>query len=145
MKPGMAELLAGIAGATASRLIPAIDPESYATGDAKMIIALAVFLAQEVDRAADVLVCENAEMRRLFARMTEEKLPAELGARLAQAASGSDANLRISTLDPANAELRAVLIDLHIWAEEHSPATNTAIWDILKKSAANRALVMPQI
>ena len=148
MKPTMDHVLISMATTLGLRIIPTISETSYALGDAKMVAGLAVLLAQEVDRAADVLARENAALRALFLRAATFPLGA-LVPILANAGSSFDANLRVSVLEQGNAALKAILIDLHIAAEESdadwADTLNGEIWAILKQGAEERELVIPSI
>lgn len=148
MKPTMDHLLISMATTIGTKIIPEMPETSYALGDAKMVAALAVLLAQEVDRAADVLVRENAAIRALFARAAEMPV-GPLRAQLAQAAVTTDANLRVSLLEANNAALRTLLIDLHALAEAREAnwavRLDYRIWTILKQGAQDRMLVLPSM
>lgn len=148
MKPTMDHVLISMATTIGLRIIPEISETSYALGDAKMVGGLAVLLAQEVDRAADVLARENAAMRALFADAAA--LPVgDQSVRLAEAGASSDANLRVSVLEAGNAALKTLLIDLHTMVEEVDAEwarhVNRRIWAILRQGAEDRVLVLPSI
>ncbi len=148
MKPSMDHLLISMATALGTKIIPDMPETSYALGDAKMVAALAILLAQEVDRAADVLATENAALRILFAKAAT--LPIEdLGAKLTELAKSCDASLRVSVLEAGNAELKAMLIDLHALVEDidadWARSLDAEIWGLLTKGAANRMLVLPSM
>jgi hypothetical protein len=148
MKPAMDHLLMTMVNSVATRIIPAIHEESYALGDAKMVAALAILLSQEVDRAADVLIAENAALRGLFAKAGQQAV-GPLSQTIALAAASQDADYRVSSLEAGNAALRAVLIDLHAYAEDHPDAWAKAlevdIWAILKAGAERRMLHLPSM
>lgn len=147
MKPGVDQLLMSIATTLATRILPELGPESYATGDARMSAALAVMIAQEADRAADTLVRENRAMHGLFAKAQALPLPTTLLSSLTEEADGTDEDLRISALTPVHDRLTEKLIALHAAVEE-SPAAETRaiereIWAFLLKGAEDRMVVMP--
>jgi hypothetical protein len=148
MKPSMDHLLMTMVNSVATRIIPAIHEENYALGDAKMVAAMAIILAQEVDRAADVLIAENAALRGLFAKAAEQSLE-DLSDRVGQAAASQDANYRVSTLEAGNAALRATLIDLHAYVEDQDEtwanAIDAEIWAILRQGAERRMLHLPSM
>jgi hypothetical protein len=148
MKPSMDEVLIGMAGAVGLKIIPDMPETSYALGDAKMVTGLAVLLAQEVDQAADVLIRENAAFRGLF-RQAAKRAVGVLKPKLAEAAATSDANFRVSTLEAGNAELKALLIELHALVEkvdaQWARAINAEIWAVLKQGADDRMLVLPSM
>ena len=148
MKQTMDHILISIATTIGLRIIPEIPETSYALGDAKMVGGLAVLLAQEVDRAADVLAQENAALRAMFA--SAALLPiGDLSGRLAEAGASSDANLRVSVLEAGNASLKTLLIDLHTLVEVSDAAwagdVNQRIWAILKQGVEDRVLILPSI
>lgn len=148
MKPSMDHLLMTMVGTIAGRVIPAMPEESYALGDAKMVAAMAIILAQEVDRAADVLITENAALRALFGKAAALDL-GPLTAQLAKAAQSADTDYKVSTLEAGNASLRALLIDLQTQVEERSEdwakVLNADIWAILSRGAEQRMLHLPSM
>lgn len=147
MKPGIDQLLMSVATTLATRILPELGAESYATGDARMSAALAVMVAQEADRAADTLVRENRAMRALFARVQRLHLPATLLSDLAAETGGIDEDLRISALTPVHDRLSEKLIALHTAVDESEDAEARAvereIWAFLLKGAQDRMVVMP--
>ena len=91
MKPGIDQLLMALATTLAARILPQLETQSYATGDARIAALLSVLLAQEADRAADTLARENREMRMLFLTASRLDLIPALRVRLAHdAAPGAD-------------------------------------------------------
>jgi hypothetical protein len=148
MKPGIDHVMMLMAGTLANKVLPALPDEHYTSGDVKMIALMQVLLAQEVDRAADNLLRENAGMRALFAEAAKAPLPA-LSDRLSDAAKTVDANARLSTLELGNAALKEILIELHVIVEEAGAdwarSLNRQILVFLKNSADARMLAMPSI
>ena len=148
MKPTMDHVLISMATTLGLRVVPAMPETSYALGDAKMVAGLAVLLAQEVDRAADVLARENAALRALFLRAAALPVGA-LARTLASAGASSEANLRVSVLEQGNAALKTLLIDLHIAAEESdadwADDLDREIWALLKQGAEERELALPSM
>ena len=148
MKPTMDHVLISMATTLGLRVVPAMPETSYALGDAKMVAGLAVLLAQEVDRAADVLALENAALRALFLRAAALPVGA-LARTLASAGASSEANLRVSVLEQGNAALKTLLIDLHIAAEESdadwADDLDREIWALLKQGAEERELALPSM
>lgn len=147
MKPGIDQLLMSVATALATRILPELGPDSYATGDARMSAALAVMIAQEADRAADTLVRENRAMRALFAQVQALPLPAALLSDLAAETGGADEDLRISALTPVHDRLSKKLIALHATVEEseapEARAVEREIWAFLLQGTEDRMVVMP--
>ncbi len=146
MKPSLDHILMSMAGILGTDVLSAMPEGDYASGDVKMIALMNVLLAQEVDRAADTLLWENAQLRALFADAADAPL-GDFCVKLAEAATSIDANARISTLEAGNAPLKTLLIELHIlvetspedWAQE----INRKILAFLKVSADARMIAMP--
>jgi hypothetical protein len=119
----------------------AVDYLQRNAGIAGMMLQVA---AVEWDRAAARRVEENAALRALF-RDAAAALPgAPLRARLADAAAGSDADLRIASLDAANRALRALLTELHAELEAsdgpEARHLEAAVWTELRRSTERRAV-----
>jgi hypothetical protein len=146
MKPSIEHHLMAIVGTLGEKIIPAIPEENYAMGDAGIVAMLIVLMAQEVDRAADRLIRDNAGMRALFAR-AGGMVSGDLAARLPAAAASRDADYRISTLEAGNAALKTVLIDLHTAVElldnAEAEAIDREIWAMMHGWANERLLVLP--
>ena len=149
MKPGLPQLLIGAATAIGTRILPALDPDSYAAGDAKMLAALLILMAQDAGRVADRLSRENRAMRALFADAAETPVGVALAGKLAEAASSSDESLIVDDLEGEHDRLTAILIDLHETVEQSSAdwaeRLNTRIWSFLKQAAEARAVMLPVI
>lgn len=147
MKPGIGQLLDSIVTTIASRIIPELDPQSYATGDARMAAVLALLIAQEADRAADTLVRENRQMRMIFMTASKMDLVPALRVRLAHDAALEEADLKLSTLSAAHDRYCETLILLQATIEdddaEWARSLNREIWQFLVHSAESRLLVMP--
>lgn len=115
-------------------------PAGYAQSNLGMIAVLQMFLAEEHDRAAEVRVWENGEMRRLF--VAGAGIVAGLAPRLQQAAAAPDPGLRIQALDAANTKLLALLIELQSELEqlagEGARELEKQIWDFLVASSERR-------
>lgn len=149
MKPGIDQLLTGLVTTIATRIIPELDPDSYALGDAKMSAALAMFVVQEADRAADTYVRENRELRMLFLAASRMDLLPALRVRLAHDAALEESDLKLGTLSAMHDRLSETLIALHAtvetidagWARE----VNREICGFLLRAAESRLLVMPTI
>ena len=119
--------------------------EDYQQKTALVLGVLLMIAGEEGDRLVDRLVEENAALRALFARAGSVVPDAALGVRLNEAAASSDPSLRVSSLQPENHRLRALLIDLHTSVEEDpSPAARALeeeIWRELVRSKIGRAHV----
>lgn len=148
MNPSLPQQLIAQALTIATRIAPAIPETSYAMGDVGVLAGVLVMLAQEADRAADVLVRENAAMRALFANAAAMPL-GDLVDELRLAGAARDADLTLTTLEAANARLKTLLIALHVEAEavngDWGRTLEARIWAVLKRSADDRMLVMPAL
>ncbi len=137
MRPEVSELLR----TTALQMPGIAAPTAYGQGSAGLITGLLMISAMEYDRAAEVRVEDNRDMRALFAELALKVTDPGLRDAVAAAAKGGDASLRISALNAANAELRKTLIALQTHAEESgNVAAQKRVWDVLKASAARRML-----
>lgn len=149
MKPGLPQLLVGAATALGTRVLPALDPQSYAAGDAKLLAAILILAAQDVGRSADRLVRENRTMRGLFADAAEAPIGISLAGKLSEAASGSDESLTVESLEAEHDRLSELLIELHEAVEQSSAdwaaALDGRIWAHLQSAAEARALILPVI
>lgn len=148
MKPGIDHMMMLMAGTLADKVMPAIPEADYATGHVRMIALMQVLLAQAVDKAADILISENAAMRVLFAEASNAPLD-DFCIRLKDAAASSEASARLSVLEAGNAVLKEVLIDLHQTVEDDEAnwarALNRQILNFLKDSADARMLTIPTV
>ncbi len=137
MRPEVSELLR-----TTGTQMPGIAaPTAYGQGSAGLLTGLLMISAMEYDRAAEVRVEDNRDMRALFAELAPKVTDAGLRDAVAAAAKGGDGSLRISALNAANAELRTVLIALQAHVEDAGDvAAQKRVWDVLKASAARRML-----
>jgi len=147
MKPGIDQHLMSLATTLATRIIPELAPDSYATGDARMAAMLAVLIAQEADRAADTLARENREMRMLFLAASRMDVVPALRVRLAHDAALEEADLRLSTLSAAHDRYSETLMLLQATIEtideEWARSLNSEIWQLLLSGAQSRLLVLP--
>jgi hypothetical protein len=105
-----------------------------------------ISVGEEFERAAARRSEENRALRGLFARAAPGVTEPGLRERLERAAAGEETSLRVSDLERANGELRALLIELHVHVEElDSPAARqieSAIWQELAASTERRKLMM---
>lgn len=139
MKPSLTQLLQSVGGRLMGEIAP-LMPTDYARADAQVLAVLLLFAAQESDQGIDILYTENQAMRALFATAHAVIDDPELKGELATA-SRENASLLLSALEAENARLRSLLIRLQAHAEERGlPAIESAIWEILKTSAARRLL-----
>ena len=144
MKPEVGQIL----GLSAQQLMGALAPllpTGYAQGAAALTSFMLILSAEEYERAADIRVADNSDIRALFQEMAPRISDAALKQKLEAAAASRDPSLKISALDEVNYELRRLLIALHAHIEtlKDSRASEKRIWAVLKASAERRVLKMP--
>ena len=120
--------------------------EGYeAASSAVLGMALAT-LADQFDGAVAAYVEENAALRALHAEGAAVARDDALRRRLAEAASGHDPDLCLSTLRTANDALRALLIDLHAWLEtaqgDAERRLEARLWAELARSTERRRVAL---
>jgi hypothetical protein len=147
VKPGIDQILMSFATTLATRIAPELAPDSYATGDARIVAMLSVLVAQETDRAADTLARENREMRMLFLGASLMDVLPALRVRLGSDAAMEEPDFRLSTLSGAHDRYTETLMALQASIEgindEWARALNREIWQFLLRSAEARLLVLP--
>ena len=116
MKPSPELVLNQAFAKIAMEMGPALPP-GYGQGSATTTAVLLLMVGQEFDRAADIRARENRVMRALFSDAAKS-ITGELGAKLSTAAGQRDENLTVAALDRANGELKRLLIDLQVHAEQ---------------------------
>lgn len=141
MKPEIDQILNLSALKIIGEFAPAIGTQ-YGQGMAQVVAGLMLMAAQEYDRAADIRVAENADMRALFGELGPQVSDARLRGELETASTTSDASLRVSALNKSNEALRRLLIRLHAQMDE-TGADTRRVWDVLKAMAARRTLTLP--
>jgi len=142
MKPSPDLVLNHAFAKIAMEMGPALPP-GYGQGSATLVGVLLLMVGQEFNRAADIRAKENAAMRALFAEAAGRGGVA-LSPRLKKAAGESDPDLNVTTLDRANGELKALLIELHAHAEESGDsALATRILAFLRDAAGARQVFLP--
>ena len=144
MKPEVDQIL----GLSAQQLMGALAPllpTSYAQGAAALTSFMLILSAEEYDRAADIRVADNSDMRALFKELAPCVADAGLKRKLNVAAASYEISLKISALDEVNYELRRLLIALHVHVEALKDCRDLEkrIWAVLKASAERRLLKMP--
>jgi hypothetical protein len=143
MNPEVDKILNFSASQLMTQLAPLL-PSGYAQGSASLLSVMMMLAAQEYDRAAEIRVAENADMRALFGELAPLISDPALRADAQRAATKKDASLNISTLNTSNAEFRRLLIALQAHMEEAAGivarTAEARIWEVLKASAARRLL-----
>ncbi len=111
MTPTLGDILIGCVVALNMPQPPEAGPE-YAAGRAAIVMGLLSLAGQEAERGAGAVAWENAALRDLF----QKAAPAydgDVEGNLSRQAAQVDADLSLSALAAANAELRRTLIALH--------------------------------
>ncbi len=146
MKPDVTDILQAAFGTIFMDVAPTITHD-YARGSVSTIGLMLLFAAQEYERGAAVRAEENDAMRTLFTDAAAVLPSGALKDRVTDAARKRASALTISALNAANAEAKAVVIDLHAfvetWTHAQAPALNERIWAFLRRSADGRALALP--
>lgn len=118
----------------------------YAQHDAHLAGVTALVLAQEIDRLADRLQRENAAVAALLGD-AQPLLPGALRERVAEAVQREPADIRVSTLEARNNELRTLLIDVHAAVEDDpalaARALDERIWVEYREAARRRHVEYP--
>lgn len=146
MKPDVDIVMQGFLGTLLMDIAPHLNAE-YSVGNVS-IMGLMLFMAsEEYDRAADIRVAENDEMRALFAHAATLIEDKALKAKLAAAAATTDSSLRIRSLNEGNAALAGLLVELQTHVEASSApwaaGLEARIWDYLVTSTERRKLPLP--
>jgi hypothetical protein len=145
MIPRGAEAIQRLARRIGVDLIPKA-PDAYTASDLGFITALLGMVAQDFDRAADVLVTQHEALAPILREAAERLGDADLAARIAAALDHPPASLRISDLTArADATLR-LLIEAHAAVEvaadagaDWAVALNAQIWRFLEVQTAAEA------
>lgn len=148
MKPDLPIVMRGFFGTMLTEIAPSLNAE-YSTGSIGIMSMMVYLTAQEYERAAEVRVADNAEMRALFADAAKLVGDEGLKARLSEAAGTKDRSLLISVLDEDHSALSAVLIELQTYVEESTApwavGLEERIWDHLLAATERRRLDLPAI
>ncbi len=146
MKPEVDVVLGGVLGTLLMEIAPQLGAE-YSLGSVGLIAMTIGMAAQEYDRAADIRVEENREMRALFGEAAGLVGNADLKSRLADAAATTESSFRVSALNATNDALSRLLIELQTVVEETdapwAAALDAKIWRYLVAAAERRRVVLP--
>jgi hypothetical protein len=138
MKPEASDIL----NISAEQLMTGTMPHlsaSYLQGTTALHALLLKFAAHEYERGAEIRVAENADIRAVFAELGTLVSDTALRAKLDTAPA--DRSLAISVLDEINAELRRLLIALHVHLEEIGARDGEKrIWRLFRTMAERRAV-----
>lgn len=145
MKPDLGRFLGVAAQHLMTRTAPAL-PAGYEQSSAAALGAMMLAFGQEAERAAARRIEENGALRTLFADAAPHVEDAALATRLEQAAASRELSFMVSDLQAANAELRALLIELHERVEtlgtSEARRIDAAVWRELARSTERRRLLM---
>ncbi|MEX0839024.1 MAG: hypothetical protein WD034_05765 [Parvibaculum sp.] len=148
MKPDVDLVMQGFFGTLLMDVAPHLNAE-YSMGNVGIMGMMMFMTAEEHDRAAEIRVAENTEMRALFAEAARVVEDTGLKTRLGEAAISRDASLRIKALDAANAVLSDVLIELQAYVEASKAPwagpLEVRIWDYLVAATERRKLPFPSL
>jgi hypothetical protein len=137
VKPDVGTVLEVVGGKLLLEIAPAVQA-NYQKQSVGLTGILLTMVKEEWERSAARRVEENAALRALFGRAAGLVHDAELGRRLAEAAAGADASLRITALEESNSALRSLLIDLQAHVESlESPAARALDDDIWRELVAS--------
>lgn len=132
----------GVVEALRDQIAPNLT-DKFAIEAARQAGSVLLIAALASDDAVEIRVAETARLRAIFGKAAGLLPPADLSARLADAATGRDPGLRISVLDAEIARLRLLLVELHAWLEAQDTdgalALDREIWRALRDFEMARA------
>ena len=134
-----------ILGLTTQRIAMGLGEQgaAFAQGTVALLATVLSMSAKEYDRAAEIRVAENNDLRALFGELAGTPRDEGLRAKLAAAAKSKDASLLISVLNQNNYALRRLLTEAMIYAELHGlQAEQKRIWAVLKVLADRRLVTL---
>lgn len=130
----------------AVKLAMSIAPEttsSFAMANTGLISMLMLSLAQDSERAVANRMADIDDMKALFLSIDAQPGP---GADLRAAyCDGAPLGLHLSEMDAFHGEGLKLLIDLHAWAEAHSPPLDQAIWRFLRAHTERNKFDLPDL
>lgn len=146
MKPDVGIVMQGFFGTLIGDVAPHLSAE-YSMGHVGIMGLMLHMTAEVHDRAADIRLAENREMRALFGHAAALVEDGALKAKLTRAAEGRDVSFRISALEENNAALAALLIELQAHVEGSdapwAAGLEARIWDHLVATMERRELPFP--
>ena len=146
MKPDVSIVMQGFFGTLIGDVAPHLSAE-YSMGHVGIMGLMLHMTAEVYDRAADIRLAENREMRALFGQAAALVEDGALKAKLTRAAEGRDVSFRISALEENNAALAALLIELQAHVEGSdapwAAGLEARIWDHLVATMERRELPFP--
>jgi hypothetical protein len=133
----------------ATRMVTGLLPkaaDAYMGADIGLLSALVRLVAQDYDRAADVLMSDIEAAVAIFREAAPDIADQDLKRRMAEAAAWRPRSLRIGALSAHADRVLRVLIDLHAAVEaaadhgaEWAPALDRTIWGFVDDYVAKRA------
>ena len=145
MIPRGAEGINHLAERMAADLIPKA-PDAYTMTDIGLTAALVRMVAQDYDRAADILVTEMEAMRGIFEHVAPHLSDAAFKAQIAAQLAPWTGGLRIAALAERHDAMMRLLIGMQAGAEDGEAAgvpwagpLNARIWTFLEGYVARRA------
>jgi hypothetical protein len=124
--------------------------DAYTATDLGYFTMLLGMVAQDYDRAADVLVAEHAALGSILSEASSHIEDAALRSRIADAIAAEPASLRVSDLATRGDATMRVLIDVHAEVESALAAgaawagpLNDNIWRFLETHVAAQAYDVP--
>ncbi len=145
MIPRGAEAIRHLATRVGMDLIPKAG-DAYTATDLGLITMLMGLIAQDYDRAAEVLVAEHAAILPILREAAPHLDDATLKARIAEALAAPATSLRVSDLTARSDAALKLLIDLHASVEEAqaggagwAATINGEIWRFLEAHVAAHA------
>lgn len=137
-------------GHIAARLVADMMPgasDLYMATDLAYLSLLLTMVAQDYDRAADVLVAEEREVVAILRDAVPHLKDKALRARIVTAVDEAPKSFRVSELTARSDVLLRLLIEVHATVETDSAAwareLNNEIWRFLEAHAARRAYEVP--
>ena len=124
-------------------LVPELT-SPYAMTNAAMISMLIEALSLDAERGVANRLDDIDEILEIFSAadgtsVMDGKPPPGADQR-AQFATGKPASLHLNAVDKRHEEGMQLLINLHAWAEIHSPQVDVMIWDFLQRHAERNKL-----
>ena len=133
----------------ATRMVTGLLPkaaDAYMGADIGLLSALVRLVAQDYDRAADVLMSDIEAAAAIFRDAAPDIADQDLKRRMAEAAAWRPHSLKVGALSAHADTVLRVLIDLHAAVEaaaddgaEWAPALDRRIWVFLDEYVAKRA------
>ena len=138
--------IAHIAGRIVQDLMPRAG-DLYMATDLAYLSLLLGLVAQDYDRAADVMVAEERDILAILRNANAHLSDEGLRKRIAAALDERPESLRVAELTACSDTLLRLLIEVHATVETDSAAwarqLDSEIWRFLEKHAALRAYEVP--